>query len=218
MSSTVSCGSCGGQITFKTRFAVQAVCPYCSSLVIRKDAYAETLGERSVLPPDFSPLQIGATGEYDGKRFELVGMLKMGWERGFWNEWLMLYTDDSYGWLAEAQGCWYVLHELTPLAATMKDILSAEPGQFVEVEDLGRMTVADIKECQQIGSAGELPFTVRKGETQRSIDLSGDKATFATAEFPAEKGQAPRLYGGHVVQWEDLHLKNLKEVPGWKLA
>jgi len=61
------CPNCGGVVTFQSSIAVFAVCPYCRSMVVRHDVNAEAIGQMAQLPPDLSPLQIGAHGEMDGQ-------------------------------------------------------------------------------------------------------------------------------------------------------
>jgi len=59
-------------VTFQSSIAVFAVCPYCRSMVVRHDVNVEAIGQMAQLPPDLSPLQIGAHGEMDGQGFTLI--------------------------------------------------------------------------------------------------------------------------------------------------
>jgi len=58
----VLCPSCGGPVPFQSAISVFAVCPYCTSMLVRHDLDVESLGKMAVLAEDSSPLQIGSAG------------------------------------------------------------------------------------------------------------------------------------------------------------
>jgi hypothetical protein len=68
----------------------------------------------AALPPDLSPLQIGTHGEFDGLAFTLLGRVRFAYDEGSWNEWFALFSDNRYGWVAEAQGFFMVSFEYAP--------------------------------------------------------------------------------------------------------
>src|SRR5688572_486092 len=100
----LNCPSCGAEIAFRSRASVFAVCSFCKSTVVRHDMDLSTIGKMADLQFDMTPLQVGTTGYYDGRKFELIGRLKVGYEDGFWNEWYTLFDNEEPWWLAEAQG------------------------------------------------------------------------------------------------------------------
>ena len=73
-----ACPACGAPGTFQSGISVYAVCAYCRSMVLRRDAGVEAFGKMAVLPPDMSPLQIGSRGVFEGLSFALVGRHKIG--------------------------------------------------------------------------------------------------------------------------------------------
>ncbi len=73
-------------------------------MVVVRDAKMETMGVMAELPPDLSPFQVGTTGEWQGRGFQITGRLRVAWEDGSWNEWCITYDATKTGWLAEAQG------------------------------------------------------------------------------------------------------------------
>ncbi len=85
-SRTSNCPSCGGAITFTSSITVSVVCPYCRSLVVRRDLDVEALGKVAQLPPDLTPLQLGSTGMLDGVGFRLIGRVRWQWDGGSWTE------------------------------------------------------------------------------------------------------------------------------------
>ena len=102
------CPACGAMVPFRTSINLMAVCPFCRSLVQRKDLDLEKLGESAQLQPDGSPLQVGTGGTYRGASFEVVGRMQLKTPHGFWNEWSLMFADGRQGWLGEAQGAYAV--------------------------------------------------------------------------------------------------------------
>lgn len=205
-----NCPSCGGEVVFKSRVTVFAVCSYCSSMLVRHDLNLEIIGKMAELLPDMSPLQIGARGRYQGAAFEVVGRLKVGWQDGNWNEWYALFDDGKCGWVAEAQGFWMMSFEHPASAVpALKDL-------HIEKQiTLGKglvFQVTDIKQTLCQGSEGELPMPLPRGRKATSVDLSGPKDEFACLDY-SEDGI--RAYIGRYVEFDDFKFQGLREIDGW---
>ena len=108
---SLSCPACGGQVVFKSRASIYAVCSYCKSTLLRQDMELEKYGSVAEVQWDQPPLQIGTRGKYGFNPFEVIGRYRMAWAEGYWNEWYILFDDGRDGWLAEAQGFYAVLFE-----------------------------------------------------------------------------------------------------------
>lgn len=206
-----ACPSCGAAIHFQSSVSVSAVCPYCRSLVVRKDKDVEAIGTMAELPADISPFQIGTTGKWKTLGFTLVGRMKIGWEDGCWNEWFLFTDDGRKGWLAEAQGS---------LALSFEVEESEAPDSFPELGETVKLqkkpfTVTDIKQTECIGAEGELPLIAPKGRKARSVDLAGANGAFASMEYSAPS--PIRIYVGEYAEFDELHFTNLRELPGWSL-
>ena len=207
----LGCPACGAEVDFKSRSAVFAVCSYCNSTLVRHDLDLEAIGKMAELPPDMSPLQVGTRGSYDGKRFELLGRLKIAWEDGTWNEWYALFDDGQEGWLAEAMG-FFMVSFPKPLPPRLPEGDTLKVGQQLELAPQQRFSVDDLKQATCVGSEGELPFPAPQGRESLSVDLSGPEETFANLEYAAD---GTRLYMGRYVDFDDLKLSNLRELDGW---
>lgn len=207
----LGCPACGAEVDFRSSSTVFAVCPFCQSMLVRHDVNLEAIGKMADLPDDMSPLQVGTSGRFDGKGFSLLGRLKMAWSDGSWNEWYALFDDGSEGWLAEAQGFWMMSVPDTQISAVpAKERL--HPGQSLR---LGGLTyhLDDIKQATCVGSEGELPFPAPKGRQSTSVDLSGPNARYACLEYSPNEGVS--LYLGRYIEFDDLHLSNLRALDGW---
>jgi hypothetical protein len=205
------CPQCGAPVVFQSATAEAAVCAHCQSLVVRHDANVEAIGKMAVLPPDMSPLQIGARGEIDGLAFTLLGRMRIRWEDGSWNEWFVEYADQTRGWVGEAQGFFMVLRE-----SELKSPVSVAPSDFkaeqsVEINGV-QYAVTDSKPVTCLGGEGELPEPVKTGEKWQSIDLQRSDGCVATLEW--SQG-AWRFFEGKNASFTELKWQNLRQIPGW---
>lgn len=207
------CPSCGAQVPFRSKVTVYAVCEYCNSTVIREDVDLKLLGEMAALQEDYSVLQRGTTGTYDGKEFSLIGRVHYEWERGGWSEWFLFFPDNSFpqgAWLAEAQG-FYAVSFLEPNVTDIPPLNKLKPGSVVELKS-APFTVTDIKKSTVAFSEGELPFVAEKGAPRSSVDLSGNNDWFASLEYFETESS---VYIGRYSTFTELGLQNVKALDGW---
>lgn len=207
---TLPCPSCGAEIPFASKSSLFATCAYCRSMVIRKDMDISAIGKMAELPDDISPLQIGTRGMFEGKRFELIGRLKVRWSAGTWNEWYAYFDNGSEGWLAEAQGEYIMSfrREVNLAAAKLRNVSA---GANILVGG-NAMQATDTRIVTYVGGEGELPFTAIAGETSFNIDLTDVQGRFGTIEIADNE---VRAYMGNYVGFDDLHLSNLRPLEGW---
>ena len=205
------CPSCGGTLQFDSSIALSAVCPYCQSLVIRRDLDVETLGSLAQLPPDLSPLQIGTTGVYQNCGFRLLGRLRWHWSGGSWTEWFAEMADGTTGWLAESQGFFAFSRETPPPGTDPIRLSEWEPGTTLQLGGAS-YTVIDIKETRCLGGEGQLPEAVVQDAPRRSVDLQGPGRQFACIEVQEEQTS---FFEGQTGFFADFKFENLRPVPGW---
>ncbi len=212
-----TCPACGGPGKFESSVSVYAVCPWCKSMILRRDVDVEAFGKMAALPPDMSPLQLGTRGVLDGVAFSLVGRVKMGWRDGAWNEWFMATADGRKGWLAEAQGffaaCFELPMEQEGRSAINRNLATWKPKPGEKI-NLGPQVyqVVDVKQTTCLGSEGELPYLANRGRKAVSIDLDGSQGGFANLEIHQGSG---RLYQGRYVAWDDLAMTDTRPLEGW---
>lgn len=204
------CPSCGAELPFQSSISLLAVCAYCGTMALRKDLNLTDLGKVAQLLPDGSPLQIHTEGRYQDAAFSVIGRIQMRYPEGFWNEWHIRFDETRTGWLGEAQGLYAVSFEVknAPTLPAFKDIVI---GQEFLIEDAA-YRARDKKEAAYISAEGELPFRVPLGETGRFADLSGSGGRFATIDYSETP---PLAYVGRYVEFDELKLTRLKEIPGW---
>jgi hypothetical protein len=207
-----ACPTCGGEVRFNSGTPF-AVCRYCKSLLTRNDVTLESVGQAAMVPDDFSPLQIGVMGRYEGRRFTVVGRLRKVWAEGSWNEWCVAFEDGHFGWLAEAQGELVMTFEqpVAVLGSPVRKTDDIQPGAAWRIGG-NLFSVTDIKDVSCLGAEGELTGVIRSGESVRSVDLRGPGFEFATVEFRAAKVTP---FVGRFVEFADCRFSNLRRLAGW---
>lgn len=185
-----------------------AVCPFCRSLVLRKDLDVEKLGESAQLQPDGTPLQVGAEGAYRGAAFQIVGRVQLKTKYGFWNEWSLLFADGRQGWLGEAQGTYAVSFKLEAPAPEFSQL---ELGQTLALGAM-RYEVREIVSASYLAAEGELPFRPPLGESAQSADLIAEGGFFATIDYSEAK---PIVFAGEYQNFDALKFTGLKVIEGW---
>ncbi len=77
-----TCPSCGAELHFRSSVTICAVCASCGSMVVRSDVAVAAIGAMASLPDDISPLQIGTDLTLDGRRYTVLGRVRMYWADG----------------------------------------------------------------------------------------------------------------------------------------
>ena len=199
-----SCPACGAPIQFKIGSSIVVICDYCNSVVARGDRKLEDLGKVADLVETGSPLQVGLRGVYRGVPFELTGRAQLGHAAGgVGDEWYAAFQDGRWGWLAEAQGRFYLTFPGTiPQQSLIEPFDMLELGEPVPSLPLNTpLIVAEKGTARTLGAKGEIPYKVTPGEQYEYADLSGQHGEFATLDYSE---QPPLIFIGR-----ELHLAEL---------
>ena len=200
------CPACGAIVAFHVSSSLVTICEYCHSAIARGDKQLEDLGKVADLVDTESPLRLGAQGHLGNKSYEIVGRVQYQHPAGgVWDEWYLSLGGDRWGWLAEAQGRFYVTYSV-PLRG------SAAVPTFDEVEvgsayNLGpKIGVLEVGE-KNVGTAasaeGEIPWQFRPGAAMRFVDLYGAEGAFATLDYSEAETQ---IFLGNEMSLADLGL------------
>jgi len=179
---------------------------------MRKDLNLEEIGKVAALVEDGSPLQLGATGRYIGRPFEVIGRIQLQFSAGFWNEWHVDYAGKS-AWVGETSGI-YVFTELLKEGFRKNIPAFKEMTVGLPVEITNSLYFAtDIQKGKCVSAEGELPFSFNSGYDAPVVDLVDSDERFATLDY--SEG-APLIFLGDFAEFNDLSLKNLRDLYGWK--
>jgi hypothetical protein len=205
-----NCPNCGAPVEFLWSSSIQTVCSFCKSILVRTDVDLKKVGQVADLPADSSPIQIATEGVYRHKPFQVVGRIIYEYELGTWNEWHVIFSDSTSGWLSDAQNDYAV------------SLLCAHPGRLPTAEALRlgqtfswlgtTFEITCLTRARYRGVEGELPFESWNKDEALFADLESTTGRFATIDYSDPE---PVLYLGESVAFDDLQLKNLRRFEGW---
>lgn len=210
MAYRATCPACGAEVLFKKGSSVVVVCEYCHSVVARTDKGVEDFGRVADVVESGSPLDVGLRGVLRGVTFELTGRAQLEHAAGgFWDEWYAAFDDGRWGWLAEAQGRFYLTFQIqVPDPQAIPPFYMLELGQPVAaIPSQVPPVVAEKGEARMLGAEGEIPYPLKPGEVYPYADLSGQGGMFGTLDY----GETPPLvFVGRETTLEELGLAGLR--------
>jgi hypothetical protein len=207
---SATCPNCGAQIEFLWSSAVQTTCSFCRSILVRHDVDLERVGTVGDLPPDASPVRIGTEGRYRDRSFVVVGRIVYEYERGGWNEWHLVMSDGSSGWLSDAQ-LEYAVSFLVPQPPPLPNVAEVKPGRRLEFKG-AVYEVTVVTPARYQGVEGELPFEYWDKSEVLFADLRTPTARFATIDYSEP---TPLFFVGEFVAFDALGLQGLRAFEGW---
>ncbi len=208
MSFQASCPACAAPVQFDVANSVVTICPNCNSVVGRADGKLQTLGKIADLVQTDSPFQCGLRGKFKGVPFEITGRSQIRhFAGGVWDEWYVAFRGGQrWGWLAEAQGKYYLTFEQPlPEGVEIPPLAELELEQKISIPQMGVLKVVEIGEGVYVSGEGEMPFELTPGEVVSFADLSGGGRKFATLD---ESNGQQVFYAGGEVTLKDLGVES----------
>jgi hypothetical protein len=202
-----ACPNCGAPIEFRSAASAFAVCSFCKSTVVREGDALRKIGESAELFDDHSPLQLGASGTFQGAGFTLVGRLQYRYAEGTWNEWHALFENGKSAWLSEDNGR-YVLAVDAPLDGTAPAATSLKAGVQLTIAGQG-WTVASVSAAKLIAAQGELPYAPNLTRGFVISDLRNARGEVGTLDY-SDPGP-PRWSVGRSIAISELAMTGLAE-------
>ncbi len=194
-----ACPNCGAPMTWKLAGARAQVCKYCKFLVARTDRGMAAIGRVADLVEIPSPLQLGTTGYWSGKRFEVQGRIQLdrvGAASAPWQEFFITLVDTDEGWwIAFAQGRWYATREVTP-APPLPAFYGLRPGVPLQLPQAGPVTVNEVGQRKVVSAEGELSNVPVPGAVSQYVDFSGPSGRFGTIDYGDGRSLPASLYVG----------------------
>jgi predicted RNA-binding Zn-ribbon protein involved in translation (DUF1610 family) len=182
-----TCPSCGAPIEFGVGSSIAKVCPYCNATILRTDRGLQNLGKVADLAMTPSLIAVGDQGTLSGRPFEVLGRVQLDHGAGPWDEYYVAFDyGQAWGWLAYAQGHWYVTTPAPALPVAAYNALSLELD--VPLGQYGTFRVAEIKSGTIRSAEGELPAPFRPGFVRYYADLYGPNNAFATLDYGENTG------------------------------
>ncbi|HEX8336416.1 MAG TPA: DUF4178 domain-containing protein [Pyrinomonadaceae bacterium] len=210
MALRANCPACGAEVLFKAGTSVVLVCEFCRSVVARTDRGVEDLGKVADVVESGSPLEVGLGGVYLGVPFVLTGRAQLEHAAGgFWDEWYAAFSDGRWGWLAEAQGRFYLTFQIqVPSPNALPPFDSLQLGQQVwAIPAQQAPVVAEKGTARMLAAEGEIPYLLKPGETYPYADLSGAGGVFGTLDYGE---QPPLVFMGRETTLAELGLAHAR--------
>lgn len=207
-----NCPSCAAPIEFKAGSTIVLVCPFCRSAIARSDRGLDDLGKVAEIADSESPLKLGLKGTYKDTRFELTGRAQLRHELGgYWDEWYATFSNGWVGWLAEAQGRFYLtFYQPLPQGTALPTFNDLQLGQVIaEIPNPTPLMVQEKGHGTSVAADGEIPYKLSPGEKFAYADLAGKNNAFATIDYSIEP---PWVFVGSHVTLDEIGLGNAKPV------
>ncbi len=203
-----NCPSCAAPIEFQKGSTIVLICPFCRSAVARTDRGLDDLGKVAEIADSQSPLKIGLTGDFKGHKFELTGRAQLRHELGgFWDEWYATFSNGWVGWLAEAQGKFYLtFFQPLPEGGRITDFNNLQLGQTVEeIPSKTPLMITEKGTATSVAADGEIPYRLTPNEKSNYADLSGAGNVFATIDYSENPAW---VFVGQQVTLDEIGLGN----------
>lgn len=128
---------------------------------------------------------------------------------GYWDEWYATFSNGWVGWLAEAQGRFYLtFFQPLPQGASLPSYESLQLGQFVtEIPSQTPLMVQEKGVATSVAADGEIPYQLTPNEESPFADLAGKSNAFATIDYSMDP---PWVFVGQQVTLEDIGLGDAK--------
>ncbi len=142
------CPNCGGEVLFTAGSSLVAICPQCRASVVRRGVNLESIGVVAELVPTSSPFKVGmqGRGSKSVEAFRIVGRNQLSTGAGTWDEWYVAFGDGTWGWLAEAQGGFWIMLpvEAPPDVPAWNEL---DPGENLDFGRYGHFTAIEVSQA-----------------------------------------------------------------------
>ena len=205
-----NCPSCAAPVEFTAGSTIVLVCPFCRSAIARTDRGLQDLGKVAEVAESQSPLKLGLKGEFKGARFELTGRAQLKHELGgFWDEWYATFSNGWVGWLAEAQGKFYLtFYQPLPGGATLPTFDQLQVGQTIDaIPSPIPLMVVEKGVATAVAADGEIPYRLTPNEKGAYADLSGRDNAFGTIDYSIDP---PWVFLGQQVSLAEIGLADAR--------
>jgi hypothetical protein len=203
---TTTCPNCGAPLEFALGSSLAKVCEYCRHTVVRSDRGLEQLGKLADLALTPALIAVGDEGTLSGRLLRVLGRVQLDYGAGPWDEYFVAFDNgQSFGWLAYAQGEWYV----TSLAPGVRAPGFGELSLELDLNLAGApFRVAEIKQARVLTIEGEFQAVIRPGMARLYADCWGPNRTFATLDY-GEGNEAVSVFLGWVFPEVELRVTAL---------
>jgi ribosomal protein S27E len=215
------CSNCGAITLFRAASTTHTVCSYCSSTITRS---GEVLGNRGTVAnvfEDYSLLQIGTQGQFQGINFTLIGRVQYEASAGRWTEWLVLLDNkldsidntaddrDITAILSEDNGSYVWMQPSVYLISTnIPSVNSLNLGKIIPYLN-NSYVVSAVYQARLIAAQGECGQLSILNTSFDYVELRNHKGQLLTLSYDTSN-KNPTIYLGEAIDLSVLKLTGLK--------
>jgi hypothetical protein len=164
------------------------------------------LGRIAELAETPSLIAVGDRASLQGRTIQVVGRIQYDYGLGPWDEYYIAFDSGSeWGWLAYAQGRWYVTQLVRDLVAPPRHQLEVDGKISLP---FGVFCVAECRSATVISAEGELPSPTKAGTAIYYADAYGPNGAFATLDY-GDGSEESCVFAGKMVTDAELSVTAL---------
>src|SRR5262245_54681412 len=128
---------------------------------------------------------------------------------GVWDEWYATFSNGWVGWLAEAQGRFYLtFYQPLPEGVALPTFDQLQIGQQVpEIPASTTLQIAEKGVATSVAAAGEIPYQLVPNEQSQYANLVGKNNSFGTIDYSISP---PWVFIGQQVSLADIGLADAR--------
>jgi DNA-directed RNA polymerase subunit RPC12/RpoP len=206
-----SCPQCGKSVQRKLKDSDLVICPACSAKVFG----TATIPEKwTKVPDDLSVVQIGSTGKYNDKKFEIVGRIRIQMKDDFRTLWCALYDGSKTLWIVQS------LENIAFSEEPFKEFppkseFDVRAGARVEFGEKVILKVIFVGTCLKISYEGEIANFPYPDGTFVFVHAQNKQGNTVIIVTQGDMNRT-RLLWGVTRQVEGTVFENTRTIDGWQ--
>lgn len=195
----IRCPNCGADLPLTSRVIRFVVCEYCNQGILIKDKRIDPTGRVATQIEINSPLKLHTRGWLRGKFFEVIGIMRCSFGRGYWDEWLLHFDEDNSDiWLQFDDGSW-VLFYREDITRKLPPLTQLKVGTIIPFRG-ERLYLREKGEAKVLYAKGGFAFEIMPGDNFYYIDGTlGDKEV--SIEYYSN-GEISMSWGEEITKFE----------------
>lgn len=208
-----ACPACATTQRVRGTESFLLVCPVCGTVVVNEKNEAIANAQ---MPDDWSIVQLGTTGTFKGRNFEVVGCVRLQLKQEYKNYWCIWFDQEQkYGWLAESFGKYAVCEPTFFNLNDMGDIFSIKAGDKFELYSKTTVVVDYVDPSEWMSIAGEIASWVDFTKRFISVQAQNEHGIIAFFNLNSHTHRVNFIVG-ETTTAELLSLKQTRMWDEWK--
>jgi hypothetical protein len=215
MEKQITCAGCKKNIAYQLAFPIALHCNACMAVFsVQLESGPTYVKKYYTPPPDRSVLKLNTTGNYLGKRFELIGRIRNVNTFAISNDWLMYFQDGTYMWLTECNLSYFVVSTQSVNLNSI-ELKGKKAGRIIKIKDQ-EYRITEISKQLQMEIEGELPMDAYTDEQFFKYELIGLQRPNEFATIILYEKDILETFLSKEVTLSSLKLEGINEFKDWK--